>query len=83
MEMGMEVGWGMGQWSGGDGGIVSFFWTLSATRGHTFHNSHKGSLLVVACFQLNSLACCVQVFATPWTVVHQAPLSKEFSRQEY
>ena len=25
----------------------------------------------------------VQLFETPWTVVHQAPLSMEFSRQEY
>ena len=25
----------------------------------------------------------VQLFATPQTVVHQAPLSMEFSRQEY
>ena len=25
----------------------------------------------------------VQLFATPWTVVHQAPLSMEFSRQDY
>ena len=25
----------------------------------------------------------VQLFATPCTVAHQAPLSKEFSRQEY
>ena len=25
----------------------------------------------------------VQLFATPWTVAHQAPLSIEFSRQEY
>ena len=25
----------------------------------------------------------VQLFATPWTVAHQAPLSTEFSRQEY
>ena len=25
----------------------------------------------------------VRLFATPWTVVHQAPLSMEFSRQEY
>ena len=25
----------------------------------------------------------VQLFATPWTVAHQAPLSKGFSRQEY
>ena len=26
---------------------------------------------------------CVQLFATPWTVAHKAPLSTEFSRQEY
>ena len=26
---------------------------------------------------------CVQLFATPWTVAYQAPLSMEFSRQEY
>ena len=25
----------------------------------------------------------VQLFATPWTVAHQVPLSMEFSRQEY
>ena len=25
----------------------------------------------------------VQLFATPWTVAHQTPLSMEFSRQEY
>ena len=25
----------------------------------------------------------VQLFATPWTVAHQAPLSMEFSRQEH
>ena len=24
-----------------------------------------------------------QLFATPWTVAHQAPLSMEFSQQEY
>ena len=25
----------------------------------------------------------VQLFSTPWTVAHQAPLSMEFSMQEY
>ena len=29
------------------------------------------------------LLSCVQLFATPWTVAHQAPLSMKFSRQEY
>ena len=26
---------------------------------------------------------CVRIFVIPWTVAHQAPLSMEFSRQEY
>ena len=26
--------------------------------------------------------CCVQLFATPWTVAHQAPLSLGFFRQD-
>ena len=30
-----------------------------------------------------SIAQPVRLFATPWTVAHQAPLSKGFSRQEY
>ena len=33
-----------------------------------------------ACAQMLS---CVQLFVTPWTVAHQAPLSMKFSRQEY
>ena len=30
-----------------------------------------------------SVLNCVQLFTTSWTVAHQAPLSMEFSRQEY
>ena len=30
-----------------------------------------------------SLFSCIWLFATPWIVAHQAPLSKGFSRQEY
>ena len=32
--------------------------------------------------KVKSLSC-VRLFATPWTVAHQAPPSMEFSRQEY
>ena len=35
--------------------------------------------IVVVVKQLSS----VQLFATPWTVAHWAPLSMEFPRQEY
>ena len=30
-----------------------------------------------------SYLSCVQLFVTPWTVAHQAPLSMGFLRQEY
>ena len=47
--------------------------------------------LVTECLTLNfvfNLLCAQQVshaqfFVTPWTVAHKAPLSMEFSRQEY
>ena len=35
------------------------------------------------CCVWSQLLSCVQLFATPWTVVCYAPLSMEFSRQEY
>ena len=38
-----------------------------------------GTYFIFVC----SLLCCVQLFVTPWTVAHQAPLSMKFSRQEY
>ena len=36
---------------------------------------------VCACVRAQSLSC-VQLFATPWTIASQAPLSMEFSKQE-
>ena len=33
--------------------------------------------------QVCYLLSCVRLFATPWTVACQAPLSMKFSRQEY
>ena len=30
-----------------------------------------------------SRSSCVQLFATLWTIVHQAPLTMRFSRQDY
>ena len=35
------------------------------------------------CFVVVQSLTCVRLFATPWTVAHQAPLSMGFSRQEY
>ena len=40
------------------------------------------SFLLLCSLKEKSLSC-VQLFATPWTVAHQAPPSMGFSRQEY
>ena len=42
------------------------------------------SLIILQCvYVCAQLLSCVRLFATPWTVACQAPLSKGFSRQEY
>ena len=52
------------------------------TRSHFFYWGGCISLLPKERKKVKSLSC-VQLFATPWTVAHQAPPSMEFSRQEY
>ena len=48
------------------------------TRAHTCtHTSFTDKDVSVSCLVVS------QLFATPWTVAHQAPLSVGFSRQEY
>ena len=36
-----------------------------------------------SCVRLFLTLSCIQLFATQWTIAHQAPLSTGFSRQEY
>ena len=50
---------------------------ISLRKGNNFKVKY------VVCMCMLSHFNCVQVFATPWTVVHQAPLSMGFSGQEY
>ena len=40
---------------------------------------------ICVCVHMHAHTCSAvsQLFATPWTVAHQAPLSMEYSRQEY
>ena len=53
----------------------------------SFFNAHITFKVTIQCY----FACCVcaqslscvQLFGTPWTAGHQAPLPMEFSRQEY
>ena len=53
---------------------------LQRTHSPRPHCIFTACCAVLCCAQLLS---CVQLFATPWTVALQAPLSMEFSRQEY
>ena len=55
-------------------GITKMQAQLKQLNTHT--HTHK-YVHVLSCFS------CVQLFATLWTVAHQAPLSMVFSRQEY
>ena len=41
----------------------------------------KKNSLIIVCYCLVTKSC--SIFATPWTVAPQAPLSMGFSRQEY
>ena len=43
----------------------------------------RGMLTPVCCTCVLNRFSHVWVFATPWTIAHQAPLFMEFSRQEY
>ena len=66
-------------------------WLNTHTHAHTYMytygwvpsiftwNYHN---IVNQLYEWKSLSC-VRLFATPWTVAHQSPLSMEFSRQEY
>ena len=60
-------------------GIESSHWLLGAAP--RLHSERPGAKLISAC--VLSLISCGWLFATPWTVARQAPLSMGFSRQEY
>ena len=49
------------------------------------NNNTLNSIAKIRLHSAHMLSCfsCVQLFSTLWTVAHKAPLSMEFSRQEY
>ena len=59
-------------------GVQGFYWGLVMPLVSRFFEGQADA--VCACAQ--SLSC-VQFFATPWTVAHQAPVSMGFPRQEH
>ena len=75
-------------WS--EGGCVTLYPTAKRCRNWSFWNwpGKTGSVCVCACVcvcvcvRAQSLSC-IQLFATPWTVAHQAPLSMGLSWPEY
>ena len=58
---------------------LSAIQTSPAGRGLTYSSNPVGMQALTLVKSLSH----VQLFATPWTVAHQASLSMEFSRQEY
>ena len=50
---------------------------------HSLVNGHLGCFHVLKVKVKVKLLSRVRLFVTPWTVAHQAPLSLEFSRQEF
>ena len=60
---------------------VIFYQVLLSSSSYWWQNSILSSFECV-CMHAKSLQLC-RLFATPWTVAHQAPLSVGFSRQEH
>ena len=55
---------------------------LSCIQGYHYHLSKLHMYVLVYCEVKVKLFSRVRLFATPWTVAHQAPPSMGFSRQE-
>ena len=53
-------------------------WETTFTISFLYHRVLYTFVVIAA-----QLLSCVLLFATPWTVAHQVPLSMEFPRQEY
>ena len=57
---------------------IAYIWSLKKMVQMNLFTKQKESQKVKV-----KLLSCLQLFATPWTVAHQAPPSMGFSRQEY
>ena len=55
----------------------------SVFKVHPYCSTYLKFIPFSLCVCVCELLSCVLLFATPWTVAHQAPLYVEFSREEY
>ena len=62
---------------------VPFSRGIVSTQGLNLSLLHCRWILYCWAIRKVKLLSCVQLFVTPWTAAHQAPLSMGFSRQEY
>ena len=62
--------------------LGEMFGLLLFTHNGSESASTQGCVCMCVCVSIHVLSC-VRLFATPWTVAHQASLSVGFSRQEY
>ena len=62
---------------------MSISWTKLVTCITTVQFSNSAKLAFIIVYMCALVLSFIQLFATPWTVAHQAPLSLGFSRQEY
>ena len=65
--------------------LIDIYRTLHPQKNpeYTFFSSTHGMFSSIDSIKWVKLLSRVQLFATPWTVAHQAPLSMGSSRQEY
>ena len=60
------------------------YWSIADQQCcNSFRWTAVSAVSVLCCMCCAQLLSCVQLFGTSWTVTRQAPLSMEFSRQEY
>ena len=65
---------------------MTIIWNSLSDKSHTLISLRSFSEILsvfFVCYMCVSVLSRVQLFATPWTVAHQAPLSVEFSTQGY
>ena len=61
---------------------MQYIYTHTYIYTHAYIYAHTHTHIYVCVCVLSHFSC-VRLFATLWTVAHQAPLSIGFSRQEY